>query len=300
MFTAPAYPDPSVGRVLTYTDDVDPTRHIKTLADAQRPPVVPPIYTATDMCDPNHGSHPVEILLCDDELENPAFWARQYAVRVARELGSTALVLLEEQERTIEVFGTNTSIPDIPISCIEDAYGFFAWLASFAARTIVVPSQRETDLHIVVWGVPIRLMTSTDEFPIAKTRAKSKWLAHDCLERDLDPPQLDLVLIENGSSHTLECVDRFAKVARNFLGLEIRIADRIQGAEDTRESCRLGFSLPPKFASRDTLNALGCVDSGAPDPVEVKPDQDETDKWTQPNKSEPVRSLGEVTVQPQG
>lgn len=278
MFTAPACPVPCVERVLTYTGDVDPTQHIQTLPHGEQPPVVPPIYTATGMFDRYPGTHPVEILLCADMQDISSFWARQYAVRVARELGSTALVLLEEKERTIEVFGPSGSIPGIPIACADDVISVIAWLSSFIARTIVVPSGWEPDKQIVGWQVPIRLMTSTDEIAIAQTKAQSKWLADYCSECDLEPPQLDLLIIEKDSARAQQCADRFIRDAQHFLGLEVTVLDFLQGSENITRPFQMSFDVPSSFESSDTLKALGCVATPKPpDTVQAKLDQDELD-----------------------
>ena len=215
------------------------------------------------MYDVRHGAHPVELLLYDESLEDPFFWARQYACRVACELGSTALVLMEDEERTIEVYGSSSAIPDIPIFCSQDVTWMFAWLASFSARTIVVPSRRDENLHVALWGIPIRLMTPTDAVAVAKTRAKTKWLAHDCIDHDLDPPRLDLVLIEDITSRTLERVDQFIAAVRSLLGIEISIADRIKCGEVTANPCCLGCLIPAALASSDALSALGCHETAS-------------------------------------
>ena len=257
MLAAYACPDPDDERIIAHGQSADPTQHIRTQTSAQKPPVVPPIYTATDLCEPHPGSHPIEILLSEVVTRGSALMARKYASTVSRKLGCTTLIQLQSEQRILEIFAAKGETPQVKGAYSHDVTSLVSWAASFSKRVIIFCPSPEDITKTLAWNRPIRLLSQSNNTGVVQTYRLFKKIVNTSREQQATVPSTGLVLITQDSSETPRLYERIKSTAQRFLNANLVLSEVIPYARNTHGTIRMQFVLPSTTQVDEVMNALG-------------------------------------------
>jgi hypothetical protein len=165
---------------------------------------------------------PIEIVAAGNLPLMGTLWLSQYAEWCARAQGPVALIRLDAEPPTIEVFHPEERPEGRPSNLT-------AWLQQERiARWIVKPGPNDTWAQTLREAVDrVAILTGADEAAVVAAYRLVKDIA-EASPADAEPPALSVVVVGAETERVREVVEKLNRTATSFLGVHLPLAAAIQ------------------------------------------------------------------------
>ena len=201
-----------------------------------------------------------QLVLMGNLPSRAGIWPEQYAEQIARQVGPTALIRLEEGECSIVVLGGHGNDVD-PLEMPPEFSGrigdVVTWLVHHVERVLIMPSQDHAEDYesLLETRRQILLLSGADDAALVQAYRIVKGLVDTARATEVPPPRAGLILVGVESSDVERIGARLSGTVMRFL--EIGLPVEGLGKVDRRNCCcDERVAVGPTFGVRELLDLL--------------------------------------------
>lgn len=212
--------------------------------------------------EPDHalaGVH-AQLILMGNLPTLATIWLEQYAEQIARQVGPTALLRLEDGECSIAILGGHGSDAqdlELPTEFSGRIGDVVSWLVNHVERVLVVPREHHATDHKALLETrrQILILTGSDDAALVQAYRMMKSLVETAKTNEVPPPRAGLVLVGEKPEYAQRIGACIADTAMRFLGIGLGI-ESLPAADASHCLCRHQVSVGPTFGVRELLDLL--------------------------------------------
>ena len=208
---------------------------------------------------PRQDTASVDLLLVGHLPVRAGLWLGPYVDSIGREVGSAALLRLDLDEPTIEIYrGEPDSLPQLRHSSLQDAIDAFAPCVS---QWIVRPPGDAWPEELASVGADrIVILSGADEAALVAAYRIVKDLADAAGKAGRPLPPIGLAVMGASRQAALQMVERLNRTASTFLGFEVQLIVAVPQMDASMRSSRFEPLAASASASLGSIIAWLRVD----------------------------------------
>lgn len=198
----------------------------------------------------------IDFLLQGNLPVRAGLWLVQYVGRIARNSGPTALIRLDAEECSVEVYGGRSGEFPPPPALLNRVGEVVHWLAQTVERVVIVPAADEPFESVLQTRERMLLFTGGDDAAVVGAYRLARKLVDTAKELELAMPRAGLVVVGANPQKAQEVSTRIADTAARFMNIELPLEAILQRMDVVESPVRLRIAVGPTFGVTELVEQV--------------------------------------------